>query len=272
MCTGSPRLRPVHGIQAAAPYLWQMILSLSLQNIILILFGLISLLVLLWLLRYAWLSFREKPYQPIAWMEAMKQGQLSQRLIDLERNYPDKVRFINLWLQTERIRIGRISGDIAELGVYQGQTAAVLHALMPGRMLHLFDTFNGFSAEDLKAETGKAAGYTPDRFSDTTVESVLTEISGGDMVKVWQGHFPGSAPSDDTRFALVSMDADLYKPTIAGLDYFWPRMEAGGVILIHDHNPDWPGIIRAVGEFCRRNNEEAIPVPDQYGTVMIFKK
>ena len=36
------------------------------------------------------------------------------------------------------------------------------------------------------------------------------------------------------KFAFVSLDTDLYKPTLAGLEFFWPRMSKGGFIFIHD--------------------------------------
>jgi len=44
-----------------------------------------------------------------------------------------------------------IPGSLAELGVYRGTTAKLLHALFPGRTLWLFDTFEGFDPRDLAA-------------------------------------------------------------------------------------------------------------------------
>jgi Macrocin-O-methyltransferase (TylF) len=50
-------------------------------------------------------------------------------------------------LETEHV-----AGSIAELGVYKGTTAKLLHELLPGRTLWLFDTFEGFDARDLPGE------------------------------------------------------------------------------------------------------------------------
>ena len=60
-----------------------------------------------------------------------------------------------------------IPGSLAELGVYRGTTAKVLHELLPGRTLWLFDTFEGFDARDLAHERqAKRGGF---RFDDTSV-------------------------------------------------------------------------------------------------------
>ena len=60
-----------------------------------------------------------------------------------------------------------IPGSLAELGVYRGTTAKLLHALFPGRTLWLFDTFEGFDARDLAHERrAKGDGF---RFDDTSV-------------------------------------------------------------------------------------------------------
>ena len=38
----------------------------------------------------------------------------------------------------------RVPGDMAELGVYKGLTARLIHHYAPERTLHLYDTFQGF--------------------------------------------------------------------------------------------------------------------------------
>jgi len=67
------------------------------------------------------------------------------------------------------------------------------------------------------------------------------------------------------------MDADLYNPTKAGLEYFYPRLSPGGVIFIHDYNDKWQGLIKAVDEFAATIPEKLILVPDLDSTVMIVK-
>ena len=57
------------------------------------------------------------------------------------------------FLQSLLPRLQDVEGDLAELGVYQGDFAWQLNAALPERRLHLFDTFSGFSESDLAAET-----------------------------------------------------------------------------------------------------------------------
>lgn len=35
------------------------------------------------------------------------------------------------------------------------------------------------------------------------------------------------------KFVFVSLDVDLYDPTLAGLEFFIPNMVKGGIILVH---------------------------------------
>ena len=217
--------------------------------------------------------FFGESYEPPAWEHARKKGTLNKKLLKASRNYPDKVRLYNFWLQIQRIEKDRIKGDVAELGVYKGDSAKLLHLMAPGRTLHLFDTFEGFIGTDLKPETGEASTYTSKNFADTSVNKVLKNI-GGDLayIKVHAGYFPQSADGlDDVVYSVVSLDADLYNPTKAGLEYFYPHLAPGGVIFIHDYNHKWEGLMKAVDEFAATIPEKLILVPDLDSTVMIIK-
>jgi len=216
--------------------------------------------------------FFGESYEPPAWEYARKQSILHKKLLKVSRNYPDKVRLYNFWLQIQQIEKDAIEGDIAELGVYKGDSAKLLHLMAPGRTLHLFDTFEGFTTNDLKPETGEASTYTTKNFADTSINKVLKNI-GGDpaQLKVHAGYFPQSADGLDISYAIVNLDADLYNPTKAGLEYFYPRLSPGGVIFIHDYNYKWEGLMKAVDEFVATIPEKLILVPDLDSSVMIVK-
>jgi len=217
--------------------------------------------------------FFGESYEPPAWEHARKQGALNKKLLKTSRNYPDKVRLYNFWLQIQRIEKDSIEGDFAELGVYKGDSAKLLHLMAPGRTIHLFDTFEGFAGTDLQPETGEASTYTTKNFADTSINKVLKNIGGDPAhIKVHAGYFPQSADGlDDVLYAVVSLDADLYNPTKAGLEYFYPHLSPGGVIFIHDYNYKWKGLMKAVDEFAATIPEKLILVPDLDSTVMIIK-
>jgi len=233
----------------------------------------IILIVLIFLVRYLWDMFFGENYEPPAWEHARKEGWLSRELLKASQNYPDKIRLYNFWLQIQHIIKDNIKGDFAELGVYKGDSARLLHLMAPDRTFHLFDTFEGFTGKDLQPETGKAATYSSKDFADTSINKVVKNIGGNpDKLKIHVGYFPQSADGlEETTYALVNMDADLYNPTKAGLEYFYPRLSPGGVIFVHDYNDTWEGLIKAVNEFAATIPEKLILVPDLDSTVMIVK-
>jgi len=233
-------------------------------------YSLVFLLAVLFI-RYLWIVYVHRANQPVQWQHAIKNGLISARLRKMERSYPDKVRFYNWWFQVQRLRQSQIPGVFVELGVYRGDSAAILHQMDPTRPFHLFDTFTGFTADDLKSETGEAATYTPDHFADTNVSRVLKKIDGDHNIIIHQGYFPDTALGFNLPIALANLDADLYKPTRAGLELFYQNLSPGGVIMIHDYNDRWPGVMKAVNDFSNTISESLIIVPDQDGTAMIIR-
>lgn len=232
----------------------------------------IILIVLVFLIRYIWGSFFDKDYQPAAWKHSVRLKQIPQDLIRAEKRYPDKVRFFTIWFQIERLKKEQVPGSFAELGVYKGETAKIIHLCDPDRKLHLFDTFEGFPEKDLTQETGEAASYSPERFSDTQIHKVKKHIGDPRKVIFHRGYFPDTTQGlEEERYAFVSIDADLYNPISAGLNYFYPRLSPGGVILVHDYNHKWEGAMRAVDEFAKNVPESLIPIADMEGSVMIIK-
>ncbi len=233
---------------------------------------LILLVILVsYVLYYVYTVFYEKNYQPLIWKKLHKEKKLSDDLIKAEKKYKDKDRFFNFWYQTERLKKFNISGSFAELGVYKGDSAYILNIMDPNRKFHLFDTFEGFQQKDLDKETGKAATYTVHNFADTSVDSVKRKLSSDKFI-FHKGYFPETTYGlKDGLFALVNIDVDLYNPTKAGLEYFYPRLSPGGIIIIHDYNPDWPGIMKAVDDFAQSIPNPLIQLNDTDSSVMIFK-
>jgi len=88
------------------------------------------------------------------------------------------------------------------------------------------------------------------------------------------GRFPQSIPPElhASRFCLAHIDCDLYEPAKAALEFFYPRLSPGGLLIVHDYaNPYWQGIKSAVDEYCRQIPERPIVLGDKSGTAMIRK-
>jgi hypothetical protein len=183
----------------------------------------------------------------------------------------DMSRFYFFCLALDVIAKEGLQGDIAELGVYKGGTAAVLakFARTLGRTAYLFDTFEGFDESDL---TGLDAG-TPVGFIDTSMDYVRAAI-GDDSVNFIKGRFPEttSAIPEDTRFCLVHLDCDLYAPMRDALEFFYQRLVPGGFLIVHDYSSlCWDGPERALDRFLIGKSECVIPLPDSAGSAVIRK-
>ncbi len=243
---------------------------LSITNILEII---LLVAVMLILIRFIFSNYSGRVRKPQAWVNAVKKKKISAKLLKQEKTYGDRIRLYNIWMQIERLKKDNIKGDFAELGVYKGKTAKVIHLCNPLRNLHLFDTFEGFPGEDLLDEKGRAATYTPRHFSDTSTEKVKAYLGDHSNIYFHQGYFPDTANAiKENTFAFVSMDADLHHPTLAGLEFFYPRLSPGGIIMVHDYNSDWPELMRAVDHYCAGIPSPLIPVPDADSTVLIIKE
>lgn len=199
--------------------------------------------------------------------------QLSEKWItgNVMNNSGDLSRFYSLIFNIKEVLGNDIPGGVAELGVYRGNSAALLahYARLHGRPIFLFDTFEGFDQRDL-IDIDKSK--SPE-FADTSLAGVRALV-GDENTRFIQGRFPESIPPEtyDERFCLAHIDCDLYEPAKAGLEFFYPRLTPGGLLIVHDYaNAYWPGIRRAVEEYCREIPERPVVLGDKSGTAMIRK-
>ena len=143
----------------------------------------------------------------------------------------DYCRHKTLELLAREIRANGVPGDVAELGVNRGNFAARINRAFPDRRFFLFDTFEGFDKEELAAEMGK--GYFEDGvigsddFKSTSADFVLAKMPHPEMCVIRKGWFPSTVPKEEITYAFVSLDCDLYTPTLAGLEYFYPKLFRG---------------------------------------------
>jgi O-methyltransferase len=151
----------------------------------------------------------------------------------------------------------RLSGAIAEVGVFRGGSARLI-ALANGkrRAIHLFDTFAGLpevTAGIDNLQKHQFAAGLPE------VEAFLSDVMEG--IEFHIGFFPESANQlpNELQFSFVNLDMDTYASTKNGFEYFYPRLQRGGVIVCHDYfAASCPGVKRAVDEFMNEKPERII--------------
>jgi hypothetical protein len=168
---------------------------------------------------------------------------------------------------------GEVAGDVAECGVARGLSSMELClAIAPGRPgwrgegFHIFDSFEGLSEpraedRDVSGMDAQEARRIQDMMHRGNMAFPLDQIR-----EVFRPHFPdvafhpGWIPASfdglpEKRYRFVHVDVDLYQPTLDAFEYFFPRLEAGGVMVTDDYN--WPGGRKAVDEFCAAKGIQA---------------
>jgi O-methyltransferase len=159
--------------------------------------------------------------------------------------------------------VKNVPGDMAELGVGRGASAKMIAARAPQRVLHLFDTFEGLP-EPSKHDSAR---FTRRQYRHTLEE--VQEYLKGSNLRFYRGLFPETAKDISTaRFAFVHLDADLYEGTLAGLKWFYPRLNKGGILICHDYDTS-AGVNRAFEEFFADKPE---PYFDLVGSQCMFVK
>lgn len=159
----------------------------------------------------------------------------------------------------------KIEGDIAEVGVYKGGSAKLIREATK-KPMHLFDTFEGLPE--------LCAKDNPRQFQrgnySTSLESAKSYLKNYSDISFYKGVFPSTAePVKNKRFSFVHLDADIYESTLNCLEFFYPRMSRGGVIISHDY-PASKGVREAFDEFFE-DKPEIIIQPFRTGQCLIVK-
>ncbi|HUY49469.1 MAG TPA: glycosyltransferase [Streptosporangiaceae bacterium] len=151
------------------------------------------------------------------------------------------------------------SGDTAECGVYQGASSWFIcdHFRGSGKAHHVFDSFEGLS------EPAHLDGRYWQPGDLKTVEARARATLADFDVRFYPGWIPERfAEAGNRRFCFVHVDVDLYSPTKASLEFFYPRTVPGGIILCDDHGfATCPGATRAVDEFMADRPEPIVRCP-----------
>lgn len=189
-----------------------------------------------------------------------------------KQNMLDTTRLVMLYQNIIRV-MQSVSGNVAEVGVYKGDTASILAHFCRkyNRQLYLFDTFNGFSEKDLVGVDEEKKDY----FSDVSFQKVKDFVGTDDNIQYIRGYFPESitTESEQSQYCLVHIDCDLYKPIKSALVFFWERLNMGGIVIVHDYSSKcWAGATQAVDEFCKEKKIVQILIPDMAGTVILVKQ
>jgi hypothetical protein len=154
-----------------------------------------------------------------------------------------------------------LPGSIAECGVWQGSalipTGLFARQHAPEKRLVGFDSFEGLD-DSVSLDVALGGEDDPRKrvggFSNTSYEAVARRVRQfglSETVTLVRGYFQDTLPKYcDSQFCFVHLDCVIYESYRRCLEFFYPRMVTGGVILLDEYkDPPWPGCTQAVDEF-----------------------
>lgn len=163
-----------------------------------------------------------------------------------------------LWQLTRLIEA--VPGDTAECGVFEGSSSWLICSAIQGhgRVHHLFDSFEGLSEPqpadgDYWTKGALAVG-------EQAARANLAPFAG--MIEFHKGWIPDRFDEvADKTFAFVHIDVDLGQPTLDSLEFFYPRMPAGAVLVCDDYFcTTCRGVTAAVDGFLADKPEKMLPL------------
>lgn len=190
-------------------------------------------------------------------------------------------------LATRHVVRHNIPGDIVECGVWRGGSmqacAKTLLALgETDRGLHLFDTFEGMpppTAEDLRRDGKSAEDLLAAQGKDRPIWAVasLEDVQAGfenvpypgERVHYVQGLVEDTVPHQaPEQISILRLDTDWYASTKHELEFLYPRLVSGGVLLIDDYGY-WQGSRQAVDEFLEKTGERLLMLRMDEGRIAV---
>lgn len=163
-----------------------------------------------------------------------------------------------------------LNGAMVECGCWKGLSSLMmceaLRAHDPqfrGQDYFIFDSFEGLSPRRPEDEIMDEKVTTRDLIhnldghhfaaAEMDVRNALQDFPEIEYIAGWLPQSLENQPERQYRF--VHVDVDLYEPTHGCIEYFYPRLVTGGVLLCDDYGSlNWPGAKQAIDEFRAKND------------------
>ena len=138
-----------------------------------------------------------------------------------------------------------IKGAIIELGAYRGGTGYMM-ASITNKQVYLLDTFEGLpvpTGNDKVYQAGKLKAEVQEVYRLCNLSNILV-MKGlfADVFKVFK---------KDVNFSFIHLDADLYQSTKEGIEWAYPKLSKGGVVVIDDYYDTGGGAKKAIDEYFK---------------------
>ncbi len=155
-------------------------------------------------------------------------------------------------------------GCVVECGVWRGgMIASISEILGHDREYYLFDSFEGLpqakEIDGTAANTWQNDRNSPFYFNNCKAEISYAEtamkMAGQKNFHIIKGWFSDTLPTfkPHSPIAILRLDGDWYDSTMDCLNYLFPFVNEGGLVIIDDYYA-WDGCSRAVHDFFSKSN------------------
>lgn len=150
-----------------------------------------------------------------------------------------------------------IKGDVVECGTFRGLSAYQFSQEIQKKNLHksfhIFDSFEGLSeiSSDDRAENTKINDEQLRKQFSYDESLVRQNLSSFDFVNFYKGWIPERFKEvENNSFSFVHIDVDLYQPIKDSFEFFYPRLNKGGIMVFDDYGLTYqfPGAKKAIDE------------------------
>lgn len=169
----------------------------------------------------------------------------------LKQKMPSLVSIIKFEILHELLLKAPVLGDFAEIGVYKGGTANfIANFKAQNRNLFLIDTFEGIPYSNKGVDLHKVGDFKDVDF--VFLKKFFEEYRN---TVIFKDKFINCMEFlKENVFSFVHIDVDVYESYVETLNFFYPRMVNGGILLFDDYNAKTcPGAKLAVDKFVEKN-------------------
>lgn len=166
----------------------------------------------------------------------------------------------------------KVEGDLIETGVWRGGTVILMRAILKAfqvtdRIVWAADSFEGLPKPDPEKYIADKDDkfYTFDELK-VSLEMVKENFKKYDLldeqVQFLKGWFKDTLPAAPIKkLAVLRLDGDMYESTMDALLHLYPKLSAGGYLIIDDWG-SVEGCRLAVQDYRKKNNivEDIIPI------------
>ncbi len=169
----------------------------------------------------------------------------------------------------------RLAGDFVECGTNTGILSLAICEYIDfnstGKYFWLFDTFEGIPLEQISEEEHKQSrAHESETMYPPCYELAQRNFAPFPRARLVKGKVPDTLASVAIeKVCYLSLDMNIAAPERAAMEYFWPRLVTGGIIVLDDYGwTPYRAQKRILDDFAVQRGVEIMMLPTGQGLLI----